>query len=345
MEGIQNIINIIKNKEVTELIITAMIFAFFLLGSSIFSKLICKIFKVRKVKLKDNAIYKNLKVIFIVLGIYLSILFLQLPFGFMSIFNKIARITLIILITKFVADLIAPKVSLLKRFVKDEQKGQTSYKFLTKLLKGLIYVIGAFIIISELGYNISGIITGLGLSGVVLALAAQDIAKNLFAGFAVLTDKTFVVGDYIEIDNVAGTIEDISFRTTRIRTLNNAIVTLPNSILSDGKVTNWNKVLKRRYEFNLKFKLNSNVTVLKEISNRIKFVLKTNKDIIPDSINVNFSEILEDGINLNIYFYTPIVDYVKFIEFKSEINMMILSMLEKEGIELAYPTSNVIVGR
>lgn len=343
MESIQNVIDVVKSKELIELVIAVGILVVFVLGSSWFSRIICKLFKVKKIKLKENAIYKNLKTIFVMLGIYLSILFLQLPFNFMNIFTKISKIILIILITKLAADLADPKISLLKRFVKDEKKGQSSYKFITKIIRGLIYIIGVFIIISELGYDISGIITGLGLSGVVLALAAQDIAKNLFAGFAVLTDKTFKVGDYIEIDNISGNIEDISFRTTRIRTMDNSIITLPNSILADGKVINWNENQKRRYEFNLRFKLNSNVTTLKEISNRIKFVLKTNKDIIQDNINVNFTEILNDSVNLNIYFYTPIVEYTNFLEFKSEINIMILSMLEKEGVELAYPTQSVVM--
>ena len=342
MEIIQNVIDEIKSKELRELIISVVILLVFIICSSWASKLICKLFKVKKLKIKENVIYKNVKTIFIVLGIYLSILSLQLPYDFMNIFNKISKIIFIILITKLAADLADPKVSLLKRFVKDEEKGQSSYKFITKIIRGLIYIIGAFIIISEIGYDISGIITGLGLSGVVIALAAQDIAKNLFAGVAILTDKTFKVGDYIEIDNISGNIEDISFRTTRIRTMDNSLITLPNSILSDGKVINWNENQKRRYEFNLRFKLNSNVTILKEMSNRIKFVLKTNKDIIQDNINVNFTEILDDSVKLNIYFYTPIVEYTKFLEFKSEINIMILAMLEKEGIELAYPTQSIV---
>lgn len=343
MESIQNIIDEIKAKDIIELIIAVVILGVFFLGSSMFSKVICKIFKIKKVKLEANSIYKNLKTIFKILGIYLSILFLQLPLSFMNIFTKIVKIIMIVLFTKLAADCINPKMNIMKRVLKDNAKSNSSINFVTKILRGLIYIIGVFIIISELGYDISGIIAGLGLGGVVLALAAQDIAKNLFAGFAVLTDKTFQVGDYIEIDNITGNIEDISFRTTRIRTMDNTIVTLPNSILSDGKVINWNKIEKRRYEFNLRFKLNSNVTTLKEISNRIKFVLKTNKDILQDNINVNFTEILEDSVKLNIYFYTSIVDYTKFLEFKSEINIMILSMLEKEGIELAFPTQSVVM--
>lgn len=343
MKFMQNIIYEIKTKDILELIIAISIIILFFLGSSVLSKLFCKTFKIKKSKIETNETYKNLKVVFKILGIYFGILFLQLPYEFTNIFTKVIKIIMIILCTKILADCINPNMNIMKKILKENHESNSSINFVTKIIRGLIYVIGAFIIISEIGYDISGIITGLGLSGVVLALAAQDIAKNLFAGFAVLTDKTFKVGDYIEIDNVSGNIEDISFRTTRIRTMDNSVITLPNSILSDGKVTNWNENKKRKYEFNLRFKLNSNVTTLKEISNRIKFVLKTNKDIIQDNINVNFIEILEDSVKLNVYFYTSIVEYTKFLEFKSEINIMILSMLEKEGIELALPTQSVVM--
>lgn len=342
MENIKNIIETIQSKDIAELLISVLILVVFFIFSSIFAKLLSKLFKIKNIRIKENPIYKTLKLIFIVFGIFISVSFLQLPYSFTNIFNKIIKIILIILLTKLVADCIDPKMSLMKRIFKDYKKGEGSIRFITKLLRGLIYTIGSFIIIAELGYDLSGIITGLGLSGVVLALAAQDIAKNLFAGFAILSDKTFIVGDYIELDKISGTIEDISFRTTRIRTMDNSLITVPNSILSDGKVINWSKNVKRKYEFNLRFKLNSNVSTLKEISNRIKFVLKTNKDIIQDNINVNFTDILDDSVVLNIYFYTNIVEYTEFLKFKSDINMIILSLLEKENIELAYPTQTIM---
>lgn len=342
MTTIQNIIKEIQNKDIIEIILSIVILVVFFLFSSVFARAISKVFKVKRVKLKENPIYKMLKLIFIITGVYLSVLFLQLPNDFMNIFNRITKIVMIILLTRLIADCINPQMSIIKKIIKDDVKGESSINFITKIIRVLIYIIGTFIIISELGYDLSGIITGLGLSGVVIALAAQDIAKNLFAGFAVLTDKTFVVGDYIETEKFSGNIEDISFRSTRIRTTDNSLITVPNSILSDGQVINWSKNCKRRYEFNLRFKLDSNITTLKEISNRIRFVLKTNKDIIQDSINVNFTQILEDSINLNIYFYTPIVEYSEFLEFKSEINIMILAMLEKERIQLAYPTQSVV---
>lgn len=342
METIKNMIEVIQNKDIIEILISLIILAIFLVFSSTFAKILTKLFKVKSNYIKESPIYKNLKLILIVLGVFFSMLFLQLPVDFMNTFNKIIKIILIILLTKLFADCIDPQMVIMKRIFKDNQKGEGSVRFITKFARGLIYAIGIFIIIDEVGYDLSGIITGLGLSGVVIALAAQDIAKNLFAGFAILSDKTFVVGDYIELEKIAGNIEDISFRTTRIRTMDNSLVTIPNSTLSDGKVINWSKNVKRKYEFNLRFKLNSNISTLKEISNRIKFVLKTNKDIIQDNINVNFTEILEDSVVLNIYFYTNIVEYREFLKFKSDINMIILSMLEKENVELAYPTQVVL---
>lgn len=342
MENIRDVIEAIQGKETKELIISAVILIAFLVLSTPISKLICKMLKIQNSNANNKMIYRNLRSIFIILGIYSSIVFLQLPFEFINIFNRVIRIILIILISKLFADCVNPEATVLKKMIKDEKRSDSSAKFITKIIRGIIYTIGAFIVITELGYDLSGIVTGLGLSGVVIALAAQDIAKNLFAGFTILTDKTFLVGDYVEIDNIAGNIEDISFRTTRIRTLDNYVVTLPNSLLSDGKVANWSKNYKRRYDFNLRFRLDSDVKLLKEIGNRIKFVLKTNKDIISEDIHVNFTQILEDSINLNVYFYTTIVDYSDFLEFKSEINMIILALLEKEGIKLAYPSYEII---
>lgn len=183
MSTLENIINSIKSKDIKEFIISILIVIVFILGSSCISKIICKIFKVKRKKLKENVIYKNLKTIIIIVGIYSSILFLQLPLSFMNIFNKVIKITLILLFTKLVADMADPKISLLKRFVKDEKKGNSSYKFITKTIRGLIYVIGLFIIISELGYDISGIITGLGLGRSSISISSSRYSKKFICWF------------------------------------------------------------------------------------------------------------------------------------------------------------------
>ena len=115
----------------------------------------------------------------------------------------------------------------------------------------VIYIIAGFIAITLLGVNLNGLVAGLGIGGVIVTLAAQDTAKNLFGGLVIFMDKPFVVGDWIQMDNYEGTVEDITFRSTRIRTFENSLVNIPNSIISNSSIINWSKMEKRRYRTNL----------------------------------------------------------------------------------------------
>ena len=100
-------------------------------------------------------------------------------------------------------------------------------------------VLAAIAILSETGTNVTTIITGLGLGGLTFALAAQDTAQNLFGGLVILLDKPFAVDDWISTPNIEGVVEDITFRSTRIRTFPNALVVVPNSSLVSSPITNW----------------------------------------------------------------------------------------------------------
>ena len=117
-----------------------------------------------------------------------------------------------------------------------------------RITKIAIYVLAGFMVISELGYNISGLITGLGLSSVVITLAAQDTAKSLIGGLAIFLDKPFKVGDYIKVDQYEGTVEEIRFRTTSIRTLENTVLHIANSEMSVAAIINYSEMEKRRYQ-------------------------------------------------------------------------------------------------
>lgn len=234
-----------------------------------------------------------------------------------------------------------------KLFLKVKERRNTenehTVKFLAKFIRGIIYIIGTFIFISELGYDLSGLITGLGISSVVLALAAQDLAKNLFGGFAIITDKTFVIGDTIEVKDVYGVVEDITFRTTKIRKLDNTVITMPNSILADSNIINWNKVKNRRYDCEFKLALETTKKEINDIMKKLLFELKKEKNIDSNSVRVYFSGLEEDGYKIKIYLYTKIKDYDEYIKFVSDTNSNIIALLETENIKLIYPTYDVHV--
>ena len=220
---------------------------------------------------------------------------------------------------------------------------QTLVNFISKIVKCIVYVIAAFLIITELGYDLSGLITGLGLGGVVIALAAQDIAKNLFGGVAIITDKPFIVGDYIETDKYQGTVEDITFRSTRIRTNENTLVTIPNSTLSNASITNWSKLEKRRFDVDLNLPLDTNSEKVENIISKLEVVLNSSEEVVKDSVKISFNKITKEGLNIWIYLYTTNTVYDDYFKFKQEINDSILKVLESEQIRLAYSGRSVYI--
>ena len=344
MKKLLDCIEYIKAKEIVEILIAVGVLVGFIILSSIFAKIIMKCFKIKSDKFtKRTKLYKISKFIWIISGTYISLLILQLPSDFMAIVTKIFKLALIYGVTRFCANLVRPNTKLFTK-IKESEKNTTNehtMNFAVKFIRGIIYVIGAFIFISELGYDLSGLITGLGIGSVVLALAAQDLAKNLFGGFAIISDKTFVIGDTIEVKGVYGTVEDITFRTTRIRKLDNTVITMPNSVLADSDIINWNKIQKRRYDCDLKVSLQMSQKQINDIIKKLAFELQKNKDIIKNSIRVYFSDIEKDGYNIKIYLYTNIIDYDEYIEFVNNVNSQILALLEHENVKLIYPTIQI----
>lgn len=130
---------------------------------------------------------------------------------------KLIRVAVILSIAKILVGMISPTSKLMKK-VKGNEKLQENQKLIqtgTKLLKVLIYIVAGFMIISEFGYDLNGIITGLGLGSVVIALAAQELVSNLLSGMAIASEKPFEIGDWVTIGDISGTIVDIKFRSIK----------------------------------------------------------------------------------------------------------------------------------
>jgi len=157
-----------------------------------------------------------------------------------DIINKICKILIIIIITKCISLLLKPNSPIFKMIVKNS-KNKTVNAFLNKLIQVILWITATYMIIYELGYDLSGLVTGLGIGSVVIALAAQDMVKSLLSGIAIITDKPFLIGDCIEVGNYTGTVIQITYRSTRIKTEKNTIVTIPNSTITSSYVVNLGK--------------------------------------------------------------------------------------------------------
>ena len=338
--------------QIVDVIIAIGIIVFFRILSGTFSYMIIKIFKIKSKKakeIKESAFFKPLKIFFIILGIYLAIVFLRVPLQIneqiMNIVTKAFKIISVIEIAVGLANSFTSKTILGRKLRKSlsQKMDDTVFEFVLKVTRVLIYIVAIFLVLAILEINLTGLIAGLGLGGVIVTLAAQDTAKNLFGGVVIFIDKPFVVGDWIEMDNYEGTIEDITFRTTRIRTFENALVNIPNAIIADASVTNWSKMEKRRYKTNLCVELNTPLEKLELLKAKIEKMLQERESVFDDSIIVRFDQITDNGINVLIYTYTNSVDYASYLKEVEDINIKIMKILREENVELAYDTKTVYV--
>lgn len=350
MEQITNFIKNITKVQVIDILIAVGIILFFRIFSSSFSYIIIRMFKIREKKVKnirDSAFYNPLKAFFAILGVYLGIIFLKIPMNLSDEIMKVVYKGFIIISTivfaKGLAVSFTPKASLYIKIKEKTSKeiDDSMFDFMLKIIRAIIYIIAGFIIITALGINLNGLVAGLGLGGVILTLAAQDTAKNLFAGLVVFLDKPFVVGDWIQIDTLEGTVEDITFRSTRMRTFENSLANIPNSIIANASIINWSKMEKRRYRTNLCIELDTPLEKLERFKKRVESMLQARDAIYDDSIIVKFDTIADNGLNVLICSYTNSVSYNSYLEEREDINYKIMKILQEENIGLAYNTKTI----
>jgi len=347
------IIDFLKNittNQIIDIWIAIGIIIFFRIFSSGMSYIIIRMFKFKTKntkKIKGSAFYKPLRIFFIILGLYLAIVYLKEPLklnsDIINIVNKVFQILSIIVFAKGLAEIFTPKSALVTKIKKktNENVEDSMLNFMLKIIRAVIYIAAGFIVITQLGFNLNGLVAGLGIGGVIVTLAAQDTAKNLFGGLVIFLDKPFVVGDWIGMDPFEGIVEDITFRSTRVRTFENSVVNIPNSIISNSSIINWSKMEKRRYRTNLCVQIDTPLEKLEKAKLRIQEMLQEKEGIFDDSIIVKFDEITDNGINILVYTYTDSVDYPSYLSERENINYKIMNILREEKIELAYDTKTI----
>lgn len=346
-----NIVNYIQSLTLSDFIriLTAILIALlFHIFSGLLTRLFIHIFhkkegKNKKEKISDNYLFQPLTWYLKLLGVYLGLLYVKPNQEVLLIINKIVRMITILFACKALSSYITHSNGILKKISSKLHSDSKASILISKVLVFVIYFIGIALILSEIGYDISTLVAGLGISGVIVALAAQDTAKNLFGGAIILLDKPFVIGDWIQTSSMEGIVEDITFRSTRIRTFKDSLVTIPNSILTNESITNWSQMNKRKTTIELELLY---ATTLKKVYNftaSITKMLLEEENILNDSVTVNFTNISANGYNITISYCTPITNYRDYLAVKEEINYKIMQILESKKISLAYPSYDLYI--
>jgi len=348
-EWIGNVQAVLEGNQIIDILIALILIIVCSMISGSLAKISVKLLhfkeKLKKEEIKTSPFYKPIKWMVIFSGIYFAMLIAGVSEKIEAFGTMVYRILLIWAVATSIANMFDPKTKMFQMFKKHERfKGnETLARFSGKIVRWGVYIVAIFLSIAELGYDITGIIAGLGLGGVVFALAAQDLAKSIFGGFIILIDKPFLVGDWIKVLEYEGTVEDITFRSTRIRTLDNMEAIIQNSKIAEASIINYNRMDKRRYALHFLLPLQTPSSTIQHILKRIRLVLQTNPQILPKEIEVHYSKIDEKGIQIEVSIYTTAVSMYPYFSVRDEVNSMVLNILESENLKMAYAGQNVYI--
>ena len=336
--------------KIFDLQIAIGVLLFFILLRKVLSAIVIKIYyKITKSKkvAKESAMYNPLNRFFILLGVFCMINILPTSSEVLVFMDAAFTIVVIYFITRALATLLTEDSIVGKRIFKNS-KNTAVNRFVCMAAKIILWIIAFLIIMAKLGIDVSifsGLLAGLGVASAAAALAAQDMVKSILSGIAILADKPFVIGDWIEVDKYQGTVIDITFRSTRIKSYDNSVVTVPNSTITSNYVVNWNRLTSRRFDCMLSLALDTPSEKIQKIVKELRLVLQNNPNVIKETVEVNLFEITNTSCNIKVYLYVKEAEYTKYLKAKQNLLCEMLYLFEKENVELAYPTQNVYVKR
>lgn len=217
--------------------------------------------------------------------------------------------------------------------------------FLIKTLKVIVVVLGFLVTLQNLGFNVVSLLAGLGIGGIAIALAAQETVSNMFGSVTILIDKPFKIGDQIKILDIEGSIEEIGFRSTRIRSGNNTLFTIPNSIVAKEKIENLSdrKYRKSRHVLNITYE--TPIEILKQYIQSIEYFLKTVPSIEPDSVVVKFHNFAAHSLDVLVSFDIKTNEYKQYMQNQEEVLFEIYKLALEQKVGFAYPTQKVLLDK
>lgn len=223
----------------------------------------------------------------------------------------------------------------------DLDSNQTMVHFFEKIYRALIAVFTALIILDLFGVPVTGLVTGAGIAGLAVSLAAQSTLSNLLAGITLVMEHPFGIGDYITLGNVEGTVEEISFRSTRLRTADNAVLTLENSKVCAECIQNITDRTSRLWEFTICVKYNTSRAKIEALCADLTALLQEDPQIKPDEVQVVLAAFSASSIDLNARVYATAVSLSDFRALKNRLNLAILDLVAKDGCEFAFPSTSI----
>jgi|SRR5690554_2672629 len=273
--------------------------------------------------------------------LYLAFQFLHVA----PVITKVLNLLGIILVTYYG---VRVSLALLKYFLEHYWMRKTKNAGKRHVINGvftfakiMVWGFACILLLDNLGVKISALVTGLGIGGVAVALAAQTILGDLFNYFTIYFDRPFEVGDYIVIGEYMGTVEHIGLKTTRLRSLGGEQLVLSNTDLTNSRVRNYKRMERRRVSFQIRVTHQTGVDHLRIIPGLLSEIIKSMEGVTFD--RAHFAAFADFSLVFEVVYYVNSSDYSRYMDLQQEINLKIKEEFTKLGVDFAYPTQSLYI--
>ncbi len=261
--------------------------------------------------------------------LYLSTKLSQALFTVLIVATLFQAISLAQLIIDFVAQKMLAK-----------KKDKAPVNLLKTVVIIIVWVIGGLLLLSNLGVDVTSLVAGLGIGGVAVALAVQNVLGDLLSSFSIYFDKPFEIGDFIVVGQDRGTVKEIGVKSTRIQSLQGEELIIPNQDLTSSRISNYKKMKTRRISFNLGVAYETPVEKLKKVPALIEEVF--NKFPQAKFIRAHLQSLGDSTLIYQVVYEVESEKYNDYVEVEGSLNLALLERFTQEGIELPYPTQRVL---
>ena len=283
-------------------------------------------------------------VFLLLLSVYLGSLALTLPQAIIRLLSSVAVIALLFQAAIWCNGLISFSISrYLQRKTEGDVAGAATVNALGFISRLALWAIIGLLALDNLGVNITAMIAGLGIGGIAVALAAQNILGDLFASLSIMLDKPFEIGDFIIVDEHLGTVEHIGLKTTRLRSLSGEQIVFANNDLLNSRVRNYKRMFERRVVFSIGVIYQTPVEQLEAIPPMIRAAVEAQEQTRFD--RAHFKSYGDFALVFEVVYYVKNPDYNVYMDTQQAINLTLFRRFQEQGIEFAYPTQTLYLSQ
>ena len=282
------------------------------------------------------------RLVLLLVALYAGLAMLELPAKADTFITILVKIALILQILLWANHLVTLWIENLRNKPMETAPGSTmTLMALGFLLRIALFTVVLLVVLQQMQIEITPLITGLGVAGIAVGLAVQNVLGDLFASMSIVLDKPFQIGDFIIVDTYLGVVEKVGLKTTRIRSLSGEQLVFSNSDLLNSRIRNYKRMAERRVVFGFGILYQTPYEKLKEVPRWVREIIEQTEQTRFD--RAHFHRYGESSLDFEVVYYIPSPDYNLYMDIQQQINLAIFQKFEQEGVSFAYPTRTIYI--